>query len=170
MASMNENKKWYAVYTRPRWEKKVSSLLDAKGINFYCPLHKVQRQWSDRKKVLMEPLFKGYVFVQVEEQHKWDLKLVDGVLNYVYWLGRPAVIKDSEIDTIKRFLQEFDDIEVINPALEVNDSVMVKAGVMMNYRGIIVEVRGNKARVSIDSMGLVMSAVFEKKNLVAVGG
>ena len=71
---MNENNKyWYAVYTRPRWEKKVASLLDDKDIVHYCPLNKVTRQWSDRKKVVMEPLFKGYIFVQVTEEKKWEL-------------------------------------------------------------------------------------------------
>ena len=62
---MNEDKNWYAVYTKPRWEKKVAGLLERKGIESYCPLNKVQRQWSDRKKIVMEPLFQSYVFVHV---------------------------------------------------------------------------------------------------------
>ncbi len=163
---MNEEKNWYAVYTRPRWEKKLAATLAEKGIEFYCPLNKVQKQWSDRKKVVLEPLFKGYVFVCVAEKDKWDIKNINGILNYVYWLGKPAVIKESEIHTIKKFLQEFEDVEVINPTLEINDKVMVKQGVMMHYKGIIVEVSGSKARVRIDSLGLVLSAVFEKKNLM----
>ncbi|HMJ47328.1 MAG TPA: transcription termination/antitermination NusG family protein, partial [Ferruginibacter sp.] len=58
----NMNKKWYVVYTRPRWEKKVAATLDERGVENYCPLNRVNRQWSDRKKVVLEPLFKGYVF------------------------------------------------------------------------------------------------------------
>lgn len=166
MSRMNDEKKWYAVYTRPRWEKKVASLLAEKGIVYYCPLHKVNKQWSDRKKIVTEPLFKGYVFVQVAEKNKWDLKLIDGILNYVYWLGKPAVVKEEEIDIIKKFLQEFENVELVNPLLEVNDPVLVKQGIMMDYRGIIIELRGNNARVRIESMGMVLSAVFEKKNLM----
>lgn len=165
---MNENTNWYVVYTRPRWEKKVASLLAEKGIPHYCPLNKVQKQWSDRKKVVMEPLFKGYVFVQVNEQKKWDIRLVDGILNYVYWLGKPAIVREEEIDTIKKFLQEFNDVEVVNASLDTHDTVLVKQGVLMNYKGIVLEVMGNRARVNIESMGLGLSAVFDVKNLELV--
>jgi transcription antitermination factor NusG len=162
---MNENKNWYVVYTRPRWEKKVSARLQDAGIEHYCPLNKVQKQWSDRKKVVHEPLFKGYVFVLVDELHKWDIKSVDGILNYVHWLGKPALVKQEEIDTIKKFLQEFSDVEVRNASLTAKDTVLVKQGVLMNYKGIVIEVKGNKAKVNIESMGLQLSAVFDVKNL-----
>ena len=66
--------KWFVVYTRPRWEKKVHSLLTAKSIESYCPLHKVRRKWSDRIKLVEEPLFKSYVFVRVEDKDKFELK------------------------------------------------------------------------------------------------
>ena len=67
-------KKWFVVYTIPRWEKKVALLLQQKGIEHYCPLNKVTRQWSDRRKIVVEPLFKGYVFVKVSEALKWEIK------------------------------------------------------------------------------------------------
>ena len=162
------NKKWYVVYTRPRWEKKVAATLEERGITNYCPLNRVNRQWSDRKKVVHEPLFKGYVFVAVDEKDKWDIKKVDGILNYVYWLGKPAVVKEEEIETIRKFLQEFDDVEIVDRSISVDDKVVVKQGVMMNYCGIILEVSGAKARVRIDSLGLSLTAVFERKNLVKV--
>ncbi|MFT3980989.1 MAG: UpxY family transcription antiterminator [Ferruginibacter sp.] len=165
---MNENRQWYVVYTRPRWEKKVASLLLQKSIAHYCPLNKVNRQWSDRKKVVLEPLFKGYVFVQMEEKNKWDVRQVDGVLNYVYWLGKPAVVKEEEINTIKKFLQEFNDVEVIHTMPEINDDVLVKQGIMMNYKGIVMEVRGNKAIVKVESMGVQLSALFDMKNLQVI--
>ena len=162
---MNENKNWYVVYTRPRWEKKVAALLMETGIEHYCPLNKVQKQWSDRRKVVLEPLFKGYVFVLVEETKKWDIKNVEGILNYVYWLGKPALVKQSEIDTIKKFLQEFDDVQVCNSDIEVQDKVIIRQGVLMNYEGMVLEVSGNNARVQIQSMGLTLNAVFKKANL-----
>ena len=159
---------WYVVYTRPRWEKKVSATLADRGIVHYCPLNKVQKQWSDRKKVVLEPLFKGYVFVQVDDLKKWDIKLVDGILNFVYWLGKPAVVKPNEIDTIRKFLQEFTDVEVVNASPDAQDKVVVKQGLLMNYKGIVVEVIGNKAKVNIESMGLQLSAVFDIKNLEVI--
>ena len=162
---MNEEKKWYVVYTRPRWEKKVSGMLMSRGIEYYCPLNKVMKQWSDRKKIVLEPLFKGYIFVKIPESLKWEIKSVEGVLNYVYWLGKPAIVKEQEIDTIRKFLQEFRDVEVVEKQLTVNSRVMIKQGVLMNFQGIIIEVSGNKAKVNIESMGLQLSAVFDKKNL-----
>lgn len=165
---MNEEKKWYVVYTRPRWEKKVAGILLAKGIEHYCPLNKVLKQWSDRKKIVLEPLFKGYIFVKLADTGKWDIKNIDGILNFVYWLGKPAIVKEAEIVTIKKFLQEFSAVEVIERRLDINSKVLIKQGVLMNYHGIIVEILGNKARVNIESMGIQLSAVFDKKNLETV--
>ena len=165
---MNDEKKWYVIYTRPRWEKKVASLLQAKAIEHYCPLNRVMKQWSDRKKIVFEPLFKGYIFVKVKESLKWDIKAVEGVINFVYWLGKPAEVKEDEINTIKKFLQEFDSVEIKNKDLIISTKVLVKQGVLMNFRGIVVQLKGNKAIVNIESMGLELSAVFDKKNLQPV--
>ncbi len=165
---MNDEKKWYVIYTRPRWEKKVASLLQAKAIEHYCPLNKVMKQWSDRKKIVFEPLFKGYIFVKVKESLKWDIKGIEGVINFVYWLGKPAQVKEDEINTIKKFLQEFDSVEIKNKDLIISTKVLVKQGVLMNFRGIVVQLKGNKAIVNIESMGLELSAVFDKKNLQPV--
>jgi transcription antitermination factor NusG len=126
------------------------------------------RQWSDRKKVILEPLFKGYVFVQIDEALTWELLHVNGIVNYVYWLGKPARIRDSEIDTIRRFLNEFDNVEVVEAGVQANTTVRIKQGVLMNYKGIVLELQGNRAKVRIKSMGLQLSAVFDKKNLEVV--
>ena len=162
---MSENLNWYVVYTRPRWEKKIAKILDDKGIEAYCPVNKVYRQWSDRRKVIQEPLFKGYVFVRIAKEKMWSVKEIEGILNYVYWNGKPAVVREEEIETIKRSMSEFMDVAVENIRLRVNAHVTVKQGVLMNYRGIVLEVMGNKARVLIESMGVQLSALFEKKDL-----
>ena len=160
---------WYAIITRPRWEKKIVQILDTKGIENYCPVNKVVKQWSDRKKVILEPIFKGYVFVKVEEQKKWDVKRIDGILNYVYWLGKPATIREEEIITIKKFLHEFSDVAVEQIGLQVNQKVRIRQGVLMNYEGILLELSGSRAFVKIESMGLQLSAHFDKKNLENIG-
>ena len=162
---MEINEQWYALYTKPRWEKKVSKLLDDQGIENYCPINKVTRQWSDRKKVVLEPVFKSYVFVKINEKEKWELRKVNGVLNFVYWLGKPAPIREEEILTIRKFLNEFQNVEVTELSLKINDNVKVKNGVFMDYEGILVELIGNKARVRIESMGLQLVAQFDKTNL-----
>jgi transcription antitermination factor NusG len=160
---------WYAVYTKPRWEKKVALLLEAKGIEYYCPLNKVVKQWSDRKKIVLEPLFKSYVFVQVDEKEKWELLNINGIVNYVHWLGKPAKIKESEIDTVKKFLNEFSSVEVVDETSAINSKVKIKHGVLMNYQGILLQVSGNRASVKIESMGLQLTAFFDKKNIEVLG-
>jgi transcription antitermination factor NusG len=160
---------WFAVYTKPRWEKKVARLLDDLGIENYCPLNKVVKQWSDRKKVILEPLFKSYVFVRVKDSEKWDLKNVNGILNFVYWLGKPARIKEEDIFTIKKFLNEFLDIQVDEISrLTVNSKVRIKQGLLMNYNGVLIEINGSRAKVRIETMGVQLSANFDKNNLETV--
>ena len=78
------SKKWLAIYTRPRWEKKVNQLLTEKGFESYCPLNKVKRKWSDRIKVVEEPLFKSYVFVKVAEEDRSEVRMTSGAINFVY--------------------------------------------------------------------------------------
>ncbi len=162
---MENNTWWHAVYTKPRWEKKVAALLDEKGIEYYCPLNKVVKQWSDRKKTVLEPLFKSYVFVKIAEDKKWDILAINGIINYVTWLGKPAKIKESEIATIRKFLKEFNYVEVVETNLEINAAVKIKQGVLMNYQGIIMQITGNRATVKIESMGLQLTTLIEKKNL-----
>lgn len=160
---------WYAIYTLPRWEKKVASLLLEAGITHYCPTTKVEKQWSDRRKIIYEPVFRGYVFVKLEEDKKWEIKNIRGVVNFVYWLGKPAQIRNEEIDTIKKFLNEFDGVEVESRVFLKESKVRIKQGILMNYKGIVVEVLGNRVIVKLDSLDLQLSAHFDKKNLELIG-
>ena len=83
---MSGEKKWYAVYTKPRWEKKVFERLQNEQMEAYCPQNRVRKQWSDRIKWVEEPLFKSYVFVKVAEEEMTRVRMVNGVVNFVYWL------------------------------------------------------------------------------------
>src|SRR6476619_2013170 len=107
MAPNTVETKWYAVYTRPRWEKKVAEILSRKKIENYCPLNKLLRQWSDRKKIVFEPLFTSYVFVKAAEKEHSEIRKIDGIINFVYWINKPAIIRNEEIESIKEFLKEY---------------------------------------------------------------
>jgi len=165
---MSEEINWFALYTKPRWEKKVAKKLADSGINVYCPLNKVVRQWSDRKKTVYEPLFKGYVFVRISGHETTKVKQTDGVVNFVYWNGKPAIVRQEEIEVIQRFLSEFSEIEVEDLGLDVNKRVLIKNGVLVNYQGIVLEMYGNKAKVLIESMGVKLSATIDKMNLKVI--
>src|SRR6476620_1928453 len=128
---MNINKHWIAVYTRARWEKKVSQLLSNKNIENYCPLNKVVRQWADRKKIVLEPLFTSYVFVHAETVEHLAIKQTDGIMNFFYWLGQPAVIRDEEIDAIKQFLDEYRNVQLEKIDVNMHDRVRISSGPLM---------------------------------------
>ena len=89
---------WYALYTKPRKEQKVAQQLDQLGFTVYLPLKTELRQWSDRKKKVISPLFTSYVFIQIEESKRDTVFVIDGILNYVFWLGKPAVIRDEDME------------------------------------------------------------------------
>jgi transcription antitermination factor NusG len=161
------NAKWYAIYTRPRWEKKVNSLLEGKGIESYCPLNKVRRKWSDRIKTIEEPLFKSYVFVKIEDEVRTNVRMTDGVINFVYWNGKPAIIKEKEVQTIKRFLDEYENVELVKMNLRPEQRVKVIAGPLMDQEGKIIEIKNKVAKVAIDSLGYILVADIDKGRLMS---
>lgn len=161
---MNE-KKWYAVYTRPRCEKKVSESLVKMKINNYCPLRKVQRQWSDRKKIIHEPLFTSYVFVQIEETEQLPIRATDGVVNFVYWLGKPAVIRNEEITTIRHFLNDYENVNLEKTQVNVHDTVRVIGGPLMEQNGQVISVKNKVVKVMLPSLGYMMYVELKTSNV-----
>ena len=155
---------WLAVYTKPRWEKKVHARLQAKGIVSDCPLNVVHRQWSDRIKKVEEPLFKSYVFVQVLPAAQTEVRLTEGVINFVYWNGKPAIIHPQEIDTIRRFLNEYDDVEAL-PVLAPGQRVQIQSGLMMGATAVVEKIDNRWVEVSIDSIGYRLRAKIDSRRL-----
>lgn len=159
--------KWLAIYTRPRWEKKVNQLLTEKGVESYCPLNKVRRKWSDRVKLVEEPLFKSYVFVKVSDEERRAVRMTRGAINFVYWEGKPAVIKEKEIIAIKRFLNEYENVEVQQSDLKVNQRVRITNGTLMDHEGKVLDVRHKTAKVAIDSLGYILVAYIDRSKLTS---
>jgi len=158
-------RRWLAVYTKPRWEKKIDQLLKDKGIVSYCPLNKALHKWSDRMKLVEEPLFKSYVFVHVTEEEEKNVRFVNGVLNFVYWLGQPAVIKQLEIDRIKRFLNEYSNVQVQALDFQPNDVVIINAGALMEKHAKVIRKKGNKVELEIESLGYRLVAFVDSGNI-----
>lgn len=161
------SRKWLAVYTRPRWEKKVNMLLTEKGLESYCPLNKVRRKWSDRMKVVEEPLFKSYVFVKVDNNDRIAVRMTNGAINFVYWDGKPAVIKEKEINAIKRFLNEYENVEANPVDLKVNQRVRITNGTLMDKEGKVLDVRHKTVKVAIESLGYILVAYIERSKLTS---
>lgn len=148
---------WYVIYTKPRFEKKVADTLTAKGYDVYLPLRKVVRQWSDRKKKVIEPLIKSYVFIQCEAHHRDEVLHTPGVIRFLFWLGKPAEVRPMEIDAMRQFLGKLDYVpaeqwEYLAPGAKID----VVEGLFKNSTGKLVYRKGNKLLLNIDSLGQVI--------------
>ena len=139
-------KNWFAIYTNPRWEKKVNTKLLNKGIESWCPVQKLQRQWSDRKKIIEDPLFKSYVFVHITEEEKIKVLNTEGVIQFVYFLKKPAIIH-----SLKQF--------------EEKDLVVISKGVFMDNVGVVVKGGKRKVYVRLESLNQLMTVEFPAEHL-----
>ncbi|MGI8952814.1 MAG: UpxY family transcription antiterminator [Chitinophagaceae bacterium] len=159
---ITDKKNWFALYTKPRWEKKVDNVLIKKNIESWCPVQKVERQWSDRKKIIEDPLFKSYVFVRINEDEKLRVLQTEGVLNFVHHSGKPAIIRDEEINIIKSFLQEKDVFISTQSwdSLQENIKVKINRGIFMDNTGTVVRAAKKKVYVRLESLGQVIIVEF----------
>jgi len=158
MTSLNlHEKRWLVIYTRPRWEKKADHLLQERGIESYCPLRKVQNQWADRKKEVSLPLFNSYVFVHVTLREEASVLYSMGVLGFVYYMGKPAVVRDNVIDEIKRNLIAYKDVEIVSlENISVGDRAMVKEGPFTNQVGKVVQINGKNVLMVLDNINCAL--------------
>ena len=118
------------------------------------------------QKLVEEPLFTSYVFVHIQPSALAEVKKTDGILNFVYWLGKPAIIKEKEIVTIKKFLNEHHDVEVRSIDIKEGKKVMVQSGILMGKEGTVKKVLHKKVEVVIESIGFVLSAYIDKSKIV----
>jgi transcription antitermination factor NusG len=165
---MAVDKNWYAVYTKSRSEKKVSNLLNKKGIENYCPLNRVYKQWSDRNKIILEPLFRSYVFVKLSAEEHLPVLQTPGILNFVYWLNKPAVIKNEEIETINKFLYKHTNVRLEKIDVLQYDIVTISSGPFMEQIGVVMSVKNKTVKVSLKSLGFLMCAEIELSNVELV--
>lgn len=128
----------------------------------------MRRKWSDRIKVVEEPLFKSYVFVKISDDDRTTVRMTPGVINFVYWEGKPAVIRDKEINAIKRFLNEYENVEVKSMDLRVDQRVKITTGPLMDREGQVMSLNRKTVKVAIDSLGYVLIANIERTKLTSI--
>ena len=143
----------------------MHALLTEKKIESYCPLNKVRKKWSDRIKTVEEPLFKSYVFARVNEEEQPKVRLTAGVMNFVYWNGKPAIIPAKEIETIRKFLNEYENVLAEPIQLKQDGRVTIRQGLFMDHEAKILKIEGNRVKVVIESIGYSLIASIDKKNL-----
>ncbi len=155
MERLNTPKQWMAVYVKPRNEKKVADRLERDGIITYAPVQEVKRQWSDRVKKVKIPVIPSYVFVRTEERERNQILQDPGVLNFVFWLGKPAVIRDEEIQRIQWML----DVKSVDEQIEFQsyqpgDSIEIESGAFKGEEAEVVEDRKREISVVLKGLGV----------------
>nr|WP_294788545.1 UpxY family transcription antiterminator [uncultured Flavobacterium sp.] len=152
---------WYVVYTKPKWEKKVADKLTQLGIECYCPLITQVKQWSDRKKKIEVPLFNSYVFVRVPDSERNSVFEVAGVVRYLFWLGKPAIVKDQEIEIIKTSLRDPHISDITVSTIQVGDKIKLESGAFSNQSAIVKEVSNNYYILVLETLGCVLKIKYK---------
>jgi transcription antitermination factor NusG len=135
------NAHWYALYLRSRYEKKVCTELQKKTIETFLPIIQEMHKWSDRKKVVQEPLFRGYIFVKTDLHDKASILMSDGVVRFVGINNKPSSIPDLQIDWLRRIVDE--SIEMQHEQyLNIGERVRVNAGPLIGIEGIVTRMHG----------------------------
>jgi transcription antitermination factor NusG len=151
------NRNWYAVYTKPQSEKKVSALLSKKKIENFCPHSRVITGYGNRRRMIYEPLFPTFIFVHIAEAEMSEVRKTADIINFVYWLGRPAIIKTSEIENIAHFNGLYYNIKVEKSPVNSAGMVRITNEPAFTNPGIMAA-KTVKVRVTLPSLGFTMYA------------
>ena len=141
------------MYTRPQQELKVAHELSRMGITNYCPTITLVKQYSDRKKKVDKPLLSSYVMVELEEKERNKVFDCNGIVRYLFFLGKPAVVPAFEIDLMQDHLNGvYNDIKVTT--LSVGDSHTIAEGPFSGVSGRVVETDNTKVKLELASLGM----------------
>jgi transcription antitermination factor NusG len=147
---------WYVLYTKSRQEKKVADALVAIGIEAFCPLVTVVKQWSDRKKKVQLPLINSYIFVNIEECNRETVFKVPGIVRYLFWLGKPAVVRAIEIETIRISLEGvITSFEI--EAIKKDAHITLDKGPFKGAAGIVKHLNKNSMQLLLVDLGFLVT-------------
>jgi len=149
---------WYVIRTKPQHEIKSARILEDLGVEVFCPVVTEIRQWTDRKKKVTLPLFRTYVFTNLEEKQRNLVFEAPGVLGFLNWQNKPAIAKSKEIEAIKSWLNNdrLDGFEV--NSLKPGDKVEIKSGKLAKKKAIIKEVGSKKLKLILPDIGWTLTA------------
>jgi transcription antitermination factor NusG len=144
---------WYVLYTKPKNEKKVAEQLQSLGFEVFCPLITVFRQWSDRKKKIQTPLFHSCVFVHTTNALRAQVFQVPGAVRYLFWLGKPAIVKDQEITTLREWLSQ-DYKNISTGPYTPGEKIAIPLGPFAGQAAVVKDFRGKKLRLQLEVLGI----------------
>lgn len=162
-----KERKWYALYTKSRNEKKVYQKLIEKNIEAYLPLEKRLKQWSDRKKWVEEPMIRSYIFVKIFLYDLQDVLQTPGVVTIIRFGGSPEAIPENQINTIKKILSNDIDYEISSEKFDVGQKVEVSCGNLKGIKGeLINHLNKYKVIIRIESINQNLLVQINPSNLL----
>ena len=145
---------WNVIYTKSRSEKKVEERLKNIGIEAYCPVRTEVKFWSDRKKSILVPVLPSMVLVKIEKNNRNQVFDIPGVVRYMFWLKNHAVVRDSEVDSLKLLLKSNNIIEQNVASYNVGDEIKISS--FEDQLGIIKKISNNQIWVVLKQLGYVI--------------
>tara|TARA_R100000935_G_scaffold56605_1_gene88616 strand:+ start:2382 stop:2855 length:474 start_codon:yes stop_codon:yes gene_type:complete len=148
---------WYVIYTKSRAEFKTAETLSKNGFEVYCPSIIVERQWSDRKKRVKIPLFNSLVFINIAASSRETIFNFIRLVRYLFWLGKPAVVKDAEIETLKQWLEndQLDEVEISN--ISPGDKIIISSGTFKDKEAVVKEIGSNRMKLILPLLGFTIN-------------
>jgi transcription antitermination factor NusG len=144
---------WYVLYTAARQEKKVADRLEQLGVTVYCPMVVQVKQWSDRKKKVTVPVLPSYVFVCLPAAKRDQVFMVAGVVRYVYWLGKPAEVRQTEIDALQQHLTATVTSFQVE-ALPPGSKYTIPTGAFKGTQAVVTKVEKNTLFLVLEELGV----------------
>ena len=145
---------WFAIYTKPRNEKKIAEMLNEKGIEQYLPLKKSVKQWSDRRKMVDEPMFSSYIFVCIRENEHLSVLQTPGVIRFVSFERKKVPVRNVQIEAIRKYEKTGEEFIRNQEEFKPGKKVRVIRGDLKGLEGRLTEISGKqRVKVELDAIG-----------------
>ncbi len=165
---------WYAVQAKSHSEARALHHLTQKIIPAFLPLIEVIRRYRARRVARLEPLFPGYLFVQLEGMDcnpgPWNaVRWTPGVKSILGAEGSPMPVPDAVIDAIKTRVKELGFVRP-GPPFEPNTRVLIRRGPLAGFEAVferllsssgrvlvLMDLLGQQRRVQVDAVDLELA-------------
>lgn len=148
--------KWFVLYTKPHHEIKVAKALEKIGIKSYCPVFNILKQYSDRKKKVSQPLLRSYVLVKIQDNDRNKVFGIPGIIRYVFWLGKPAIVREQEIELMQNnLLGIYDEILITN--IKKGSNFTIPSGPFEGQEGKVINIFKNRIKLELPSFGILVT-------------
>lgn len=142
--------KWLVGHTAPNCERKLLKKLSNSNVEAYVPLMKIEKQWSDRKKMIEVPLFRNYIFVKIDVRTRWNLLTNRELLRFLQFGDHLAEVSEDEIEFIMKIVSS-GNMSIGNAnecGYRLGDKIAIKYGSFSGYTGYVAQIN-NKKKINV---------------------